>query len=190
MPPRRRVDAQRNREAILHAAQEVFEEQGVLAPLDVIAVRAGIGNATLYRNFPTRDELLVAVAAASIDEALAAADELAALHPPGEALAAWLVHLAWNLRIWHDLPTCVASAKHDPDGPLTAAYDPLAATTGRLLAAAQGAGRASLDVTGDELFELVTTLSWGIDRYGDDEPGAMRRVRIGTAGIFTPAVLP
>ena len=71
-----RADAQRNRDAILVAARETFEEEGVLASLDGIAVRAGVGNATLYRNFPTRDDLLAAVMEANIEAALAEAGEL------------------------------------------------------------------------------------------------------------------
>ncbi|MCT9075093.1 TetR/AcrR family transcriptional regulator [Streptomyces fulvoviolaceus] len=60
-PPRRRRDAQRNRDLLLEAAHEVFTEQGLDAPLDVIARRAAIGNATLYRHFPTRAALIDAV---------------------------------------------------------------------------------------------------------------------------------
>jgi AcrR family transcriptional regulator len=56
-----RRDARRNRELLLAAAHEVFAEQGLRAPLDVIARRAGIGNATLYRHFPTRAALIDAV---------------------------------------------------------------------------------------------------------------------------------
>ncbi|AJE41645.1 TetR/AcrR family transcriptional regulator [Streptomyces nodosus] len=59
-PPRRR-DARRNRELLVAAAHEVFTEQGLEAPLDVIARRAGVGNATLYRHFPTRVALVDAV---------------------------------------------------------------------------------------------------------------------------------
>jgi AcrR family transcriptional regulator len=66
-PRAMRADAQRNRNAILAAARETFEEERVLASLDGIAVRAGIGNATLYRNFPTRDDLLAAVMEANVD---------------------------------------------------------------------------------------------------------------------------
>ncbi|MFI7382753.1 TetR/AcrR family transcriptional regulator [Streptomyces sp. NPDC049813] len=58
--PRRR-DARRNRELLTEAAREVFREQGLEAPLDVIARRAGVGNATLYRHFPTRVALVDAV---------------------------------------------------------------------------------------------------------------------------------
>src|ERR1700759_5520319 len=99
-----RADARRNRDAILAAAREVFEAEGVLAPLDAIAVRGGVGNATLYRNFPTREDLLSAVMETSIVEAVAHGEELARTHEPAAALGEWLVHLAWLLRIWHDLP--------------------------------------------------------------------------------------
>ncbi|MFE7839264.1 TetR/AcrR family transcriptional regulator [Streptomyces sp. NPDC057474] len=60
-PPPRRRDAQRNWELLVAAAHEVFTEQGLEAPLDVIARRAGVGNATLYRHFPSRATLIDAV---------------------------------------------------------------------------------------------------------------------------------
>ncbi|MDX2601965.1 helix-turn-helix domain containing protein [Streptomyces caniscabiei] len=60
-PPPRRRDARRNREALVAAAHDVFTEQGLEAPLDVIARRAGVGNATLYRHFPSRAALIDAV---------------------------------------------------------------------------------------------------------------------------------
>ncbi|MFE7562832.1 TetR/AcrR family transcriptional regulator [Kitasatospora sp. NPDC057500] len=60
-PPPSRRDARRNRELLVEAAHEVFGEQGLEAPLDVIARRAGVGNATLYRHFPTRAALVDAV---------------------------------------------------------------------------------------------------------------------------------
>ncbi|MFD8685952.1 TetR/AcrR family transcriptional regulator [Streptomyces sp. NPDC059651] len=58
--PQRR-DARRNRQLLVEAGHEVFTEQGLQAPLDVIARRAGVGNATLYRHFPTRAALVDAV---------------------------------------------------------------------------------------------------------------------------------
>jgi AcrR family transcriptional regulator len=59
--PGRRRDARRNRELLVAAAREVFAEWGLDAPWDVIARRAGVGNATLYRHFPTRAALVDAV---------------------------------------------------------------------------------------------------------------------------------
>lgn len=76
-----RADAERNRERVLHAAREVFAEQGLDASTNEIARRAGVGVATLFRRFPTRDDLVGAVFAdkmaayvEAIDAALADAD--------------------------------------------------------------------------------------------------------------------
>ena len=182
-----RADARRNRDAILAAARATFESEGVMASLDGIAVRAKVGNATLYRNFPTRDDLLSAVMSAEIDAASSAAEALARDLPPREALAEWLALLTWQLRIWHELPYCVAVAQADPQSPVGAACHPLLITTRALLDAAQKTGDADAAVTAEEVFELATTLSWGVDRFGDDEAAARRRVRIATAGIFVEA---
>ena len=180
-----RADAQRNRDAILAAARETFEAEGALTSLDGIALRAGVGNATLYRNFPTRDDLLAAVIATSIAEALSEADELSRTLSPREALAEWLVLLTWRLRIWHDLPSCLATALQDGESPMKPAYDPLLERTGRLLDAAKDAGDVAGPVTASEVYELVLALSWAVDRFDDDEAAARKRVAMATAGIFT-----
>jgi AcrR family transcriptional regulator len=179
-----RADAQRNRDAILSAARTAFDAEGVLTSLDGIALRAGVGNATLYRNFPTRDDLLAAVMQAGIADALTEADDLARTRPAREALAEWLVRLAWQLRIWHDLPYCLATAMRDDASPVQATSDPLMVRTGGFLEAAKASGDVAGDVTAEEVYELVLALSWGIDRYRDDEVLARRRVAMGTAGIF------
>lgn len=180
-----RADARRNRDAILAAAHETFTAEGVLAPLDGIAARAGVGNATLYRNFPTREDLLAAVMRASTEAALAAADELSRTLSPRAALTEWLVRLTWQLRIWHDLPVCLADARDDAASPMTATSDPLLERTGVLLGGAQAAGVADGDVTVGEVYELVLALSWAVDRFGDTEEAARCRVTRATAGIFT-----
>jgi AcrR family transcriptional regulator len=73
-PVRRRRDARRNRERLAEAAREVFAEQGLDAPLDVIARRAGVGNATLYRHFPTRAALVDEVFRDALAETMAAGE--------------------------------------------------------------------------------------------------------------------
>ena len=65
-----RADARRNFDAVLAAAREAFAEQGSEASLEDIARRAGVGIGTLYRNFPTRQELLNAVGSAAFDKRL------------------------------------------------------------------------------------------------------------------------
>ncbi len=62
-----RADAARNADRLLSAARELIAEQGAEVPLDEVAKRAGVGNATLYRHFPTRADLLVAVYADEVD---------------------------------------------------------------------------------------------------------------------------
>ncbi|MDE1149793.1 MAG: helix-turn-helix domain containing protein [Azospirillaceae bacterium] len=182
-----RADARRNRDAILRAAREVFETEGVLASLDAIAVRAGVGNATLYRNFPTREDLLAAVMEASIAIAMDEAERLGRELAPRDAFAGWLVWLTWQLRLWHDLPQCVAAASGTAESSMSPPVASLMAATEHLLERARDAGAAVDTVTASEVFELVTALSWAVDRFGDDETAARRRVEVATAGLFTPS---
>jgi AcrR family transcriptional regulator len=181
-----RADAKRNRDAILLAARDVFETEGVLASLDAIALRAGVGNATLYRNFPTREDLLAAVLEASIGMARDEAERLAREQSPRDAFAQWLVWLTWQLRIWHDLPHCVADASGAADSSMNPAIASLIHDTTSLLDRARKAEETIEALTPDEVFQLVTALSWAVDRFGDDEPGARRRVEVATAGLFVP----
>jgi AcrR family transcriptional regulator len=81
--PSRRRDAVRNREALTAAATAAFRQDGLDIPVDEIARRAGVGVATLYRHFPTKLDLIVAVTEAVLDELRAAAE--AALAAPERA---------------------------------------------------------------------------------------------------------
>jgi len=202
VPPRRqprgrRSDATRNRDAIVVAAQEVFDADGVMAPLDTVARRAGVGNATLYRHFPTREDLLAVVMAAGLEAALGEARELAVAPDPRAALREWLFRLTWRLRSWNDLPGCVADARSQvetaqgrpgPTSSLTAVTEPLVEATGVLIDRARATREQVASVAAREVFELVTALAWAADTFGDDETAARRRVALGTAGIVPPPV--
>ena len=85
-----RADAQRNIEALLEAAKAVFFASGVDAPVREIAEKAGVGIGTIYRHFPQRSDLIVAVFRREVDACADAAAVLAAKHEPGEALARWM----------------------------------------------------------------------------------------------------
>ncbi|CAH0183527.1 HTH-type transcriptional regulator MtrR [Massilia sp. Bi118] len=89
-PRAKRVDAQRNLRSLLQAAMEVFAQSGVDAPVREIAERAGVGVGTVYRHFPQRADLIVAVMKSQIDDCADAAASIAAEHEPGEALARWM----------------------------------------------------------------------------------------------------
>ena len=86
-----RSDAQRNRERILEVAKKVFTRSGANTSLDDIAKQAGLGPGTLYRHFPTREELLEAVYRTEMEKLAASGERFAVELPPIEALRAWLL---------------------------------------------------------------------------------------------------
>ncbi|ATZ28954.1 TetR/AcrR family transcriptional regulator [Streptomyces lavendulae] len=85
-----RRDARRNRELLLAAARKAFAAEGLEIPLDEIARRAGVGNATLYRNFPTRAALIDAVFQDALLDTIAAGDEARRAADPWAGLAGYL----------------------------------------------------------------------------------------------------
>ena len=86
----KRADARRNYDALVAAARDVFAENGASsASLEEVARRAGVGIGTLYRNFPTRQDLFEAVYVEEVQALCRAAEDLAEL-PPWDALIAWL----------------------------------------------------------------------------------------------------
>jgi AcrR family transcriptional regulator len=91
-PPARplRRDAQRNRDAILAAARQLFCDHGLEAPLEEIARRAGVGIGTLYRRFPSRVELLDAVLAETVQAHVDAAEQALAMDDPWDGFTYYL----------------------------------------------------------------------------------------------------
>jgi AcrR family transcriptional regulator len=85
-----RSDAARNREKLLTAAAEEFALRGSGVSLAAVAKRAGVGIGTLYRHFPTREDLVAAAYEAEVDDLRAAADALLAEHPADVALELWM----------------------------------------------------------------------------------------------------
>ena len=86
-----RADAQRNRERILEVAKLVFTRRGAEASMDEIAKRAKIGPGTLYRHFPSRDDLLAAVYISEVEKLAEAQRKFSAELPPIKALRAWML---------------------------------------------------------------------------------------------------
>src|SRR4051794_6769692 len=83
--PPLRADARRNYQRLLAAASDLFADRGPEAPLDEIARRAGVGNATLYRHFPTRRDLLVAVCVGDVEKLCRRGEELRAARSAQDA---------------------------------------------------------------------------------------------------------
>jgi AcrR family transcriptional regulator len=88
---KQRSDARQNRERILVAAKAAFAKSGANASLDDIAKQAGVGPGTLYRHFPSREDLLKAVYQAAAEKLAAAATDFAETLPPVDALRAWMM---------------------------------------------------------------------------------------------------
>jgi AcrR family transcriptional regulator len=86
-----RADAQRNINALLQSAMMVFANSGVDAPVREIAEKAGVGIGTVYRHFPQRSDLIVAVFRREVDACADAMEELSAKYGPGEALSRWML---------------------------------------------------------------------------------------------------
>ncbi|GGM16828.1 TetR family transcriptional regulator [Streptomyces fumigatiscleroticus] len=135
-----RADARRNREALVAAASEVFAERGPHAPLDVIARRAGVGNATLYRHFPTRRDLLVAVSVGEVESLCALAGRLGGTGDPGTALVEWLRAYVEHVNTHSGLAAAFDTARRADSALIAAAHGAVEAAGAGLLAAAEQAG--------------------------------------------------
>lgn len=153
-----RADAQRNVDALLAAALAVFATSGVEAPVREIANRAGVGVGTLYRHFPRRSDLVVAVFRHQVDACADAAEVLAAEHAPGEALALWLQRYADFIATKRGLATALHSG--DPAfAPLPAYFSGrLRPALKRLLDRAVEAGEVRTDVEPDDLLWAISGL--------------------------------
>ena len=153
-----RSDAERNRKRILEAAAQVFAERGLDVPLDDIAVAAGVGVGTVYRHFPQRSDLIVAVLHREMDAVAEAGATLAAQHEPGEALAKWLDRYIDFLATKPGF----AAALHSGDPAFEALPGHFRQRVGpplaKLLEAAAATGEIRADLSADDLLTAVALL--------------------------------
>lgn len=156
-----RADAQRSIDALLEAARTVFATQGVDAPVRAIATEAGVGVGTIYRHFPQRSDLVVAVFKQAVDACAADAPRFAAELAPGAAVAAWLHRFTEFVATKRGL----AAALHSGDPAFTALptyfEENLGPALTSLYGAAVAAGEVRADVEPLDLLSAVATLSHG-----------------------------
>lgn len=168
-----RADAQRNLDALLQSAMTVFATSGVDAPVREIAEKAGVGIGTVYRHFPQRSDLIVAVFRHQVDGCADAAPVLAAEHEPGEALALWMQRYADFIATKRGL----APALHlgDPAFDTLRAYfeQRLQPALRTLLESAAAVGEIRTDVDADDILGAVASLCMSAN---DDRPGRARRM--------------
>lgn len=152
--PRPRADALRNRERIVTAAREMFVEFGPEVPLDEIARRAGVGNATLYRHFADREVLVHEVVLSVLARATERAMEAAAEEADAFAALRRFAHAAADERIGALCPLLSGTFDRYPD--LTAERDRLEAAVESLVGRAHAAGSLRADAgVGDLLVALA-----------------------------------
>ncbi|MEV4538617.1 helix-turn-helix domain-containing protein [Asanoa sp. NPDC049518] len=145
-----RVDAARNFDALVAAAREVFTEYGADAPLDEVARRAGVGIATLYRNFPAREQLLEQVYLTEVDAVCRAAEGAGELGP-WEGITTWLRRFVDYVAT----KRAVATGLDRGSPAYRAATEALYAAGGPLLARAQEAGTMRTDVDIDDVMRFA-----------------------------------
>ncbi|MFF3905488.1 TetR/AcrR family transcriptional regulator [Streptomyces sp. NPDC001848] len=167
-----RADARRNYERLLKAAAEAFAEHGENASLDDIAKRAGVGSGTLYRHFPTRQDLLEAAYVDRVRAMAARADEIARELPAGEALVEWLNELCAGTIQVRGMKALLGSAVTDgSSAAVTACGTSMKEAAARLVEAAQKEGTLRADVKPIEILRLahgVATASELADGQGKD----------------------
>jgi AcrR family transcriptional regulator len=167
IPRRRRVDAQRNVDALLEAAKTVFDTTGVDAPVKEIAQEAGVGVGTLYRHFPRRADLVKAVVESRIDALAECGPQLAATHDPETALVQWLHRYTALLGTKRGLASALHSGDPTFDGLRDHFHARLEPTADALLHAAVSAGAIRRDVSARELLRAIALLCLPLS---DDDP--------------------
>jgi AcrR family transcriptional regulator len=155
---RRRVDAQRNVLALVEAAKPVFASSGVDAPAKEITDRAGVGVGTLYRHFPRRSDLIVAVLEHEIDECIAAAHELRSAPDPWPALLVWIERFTEFVGTKRGLAAALHSGDPAYDGLPQQLLDRVVPVLDTLLQRAVDSGQARDDVTAREVLLTIALL--------------------------------
>jgi AcrR family transcriptional regulator len=137
-----RSDALENRARILVVAREMLADDDA-ASMNQIGRRAGVGAGTLYRHFPTRESLVLAVYRDEVDRIVASAPDLLESHPPIDALRLWTLDLVASMRRKHGLGDALSPGAHRAVAEET--YDPVHDAIATLL----DAGRAGGDIRPD-----------------------------------------
>lgn len=149
-----RADAERNRERLLGAATELFCERGLEVGIAEIAERAGIGRGTLFRNFPTKQDLIAAIVVQRMHEAMSRGRDLLDAPEPCEALFEFLGDMVGRRQLDRALFDAVAD-EFLANCEIRAAHGELVEILGQLLERAQRAGAVRADVGAMDVLVMV-----------------------------------
>ncbi|SDS36063.1 regulatory protein, tetR family [Actinopolymorpha singaporensis] len=181
----KRADARRNEKALLDAAAAVFVASGVEAPVREIAARAGVGTGTIYRHFPTRADLIIAVFRHQVDACAEAGPRLLATgESPYVALTKWIDLFVDFVVTKHGLAAVLRSDSAGMDTLGAYFLDRLLPVCTDLLDAAVTSGEIRDGVEAYELMRGVGNLCIGADN--DPRYDARRLVGLLVAGLRQP----
>jgi AcrR family transcriptional regulator len=182
-----RADARRNYDALLAAGEEAFAEHGADASLDEIAKLAGVGIGTLYRHFPTRQDLLEAVYLRRVDGLRASAERLLSSDAPDEAFAEWLHRQMAFGREGRCMAASVMAgvmAKKSQEGTeLHQAVTQMKSAGDVLLGRAQQAGLVRADVELTDILRMVHGILMVNERQPDSDAKSARMLDLVIAGL-------
>jgi AcrR family transcriptional regulator len=182
---KQRADAQRNRERLLAAAKAEFAARGASASLKQIARQAGVGIGTLYRHFPTRDDLIEAIYRAETDRLSEAATQLAETHPPVEALQAWLLLFIDHIETKQGIMEALNSLLGGPSALYASTGLRATAAVEDLVQRAIASGQIRLDMDPTDLLRAIA----GVGNYApraEWKQAARSLVDLMIAGMRTP----
>lgn len=180
--PRKRADARRNEQTLLDAAAAAFVSSGVDVPVRDIAAKAGVGVGTIYRHFPTRADLIVAVYRHQVEACAEAGPALlASSSTPHAALASWINLFVDFLVTKHGLAEALQSDNAAFQTLHAYFLDRLVPVCAELLDAAAKAGEIRADVEAFELMRGVGNLCIGADK--NSRYDARRMVGLLIAGL-------
>ena len=179
-----RADAQRNYASLLNTARVAVSERGADIVMEEIARSAGVAIGTLYRHFPTRQDLLEAVFLDETNALRAHAEELASAAVPFEALISWLrLQMDFAAR-GRSMGAAVMAAKHVPGTRIYDANIGMHKAGNVLLLRAQAAGQIRADVQILDVIRLVYGIAM-VNEHASDPDGANRMLDLVIAGIRT-----
>jgi AcrR family transcriptional regulator len=161
-----RKDRTRNHDALLAAAAEVYDERGTEAPLEEIARRAGVGIATLYRHFPTRDALNEAVYRREVDGLCDRAGELLGAADPVAALGDWMKAFAQYVARKRGMAMALKSALGADNELFTYSHRRIREALGNLLDAALATGEIRSDIDQEDLIRAMSGICMATDSPG------------------------
>lgn len=180
-----RADAQRNYDKLVAAAREVFAERGAEGSLDEIAKRAGVGPGTLYRHFPTRDDLIDALMRDWTDRV--AADSVAAVEadaPARETLERWFVDLVKHMTLHRGAAAKLSAAMDDPASPIYRKCLMLGEANDRVINHLIETRALRDGVEAHQVIRLVSGVATVVDQAGLDFEQARPMLRIVIDGIL------